>query len=115
MVDDGLVVFADDVDAEFLTPINQHWSIDPRARRTTISSLFNSNGSDSTPSADSLSPLTNVPFELLTSLIYILPSCSHISACILDNTFESKYPFRSPGCVLALVCRPIFTYAGDRD
>ena len=37
------------------------------------------------------------------------PFSSQTSACCRLKTFESKYPFRSPGTVLVLVCRPIFT------
>jgi hypothetical protein len=71
VVDDGLVVFADNVDAELLIKcgccvydVGSGWE-----RLTTMSSDFNSNGSDSKPSPLSLSPLMKVPLELLTSLM----------------------------------------------
>ena len=71
VVNNGLVVFTDNVDAELLIKccvaahdVGSGWK-----RLTTMSSDFNSNGSDSSPSPLSLSLLMNVPFELLTSLI----------------------------------------------
>jgi hypothetical protein len=83
-----------------------------------MSSLLSSNGSLSMPSGESLSLLIKVPFDDLTSLMYIchqlelsdsltLPPCSQISACSRDRTLESKYAFLSPGTVLLLVCLPI--------
>ena len=72
VVDDGFVVFADNVDAELLIKCGALCNCDIGCEwkgRTTMSSDFNSNGSDSRPSPLSLSPLMNVPFELLTSLI----------------------------------------------
>lgn len=44
------------------------------------------------------------------SLMNILPPCSQISACRRDKTLESKKAFRSPGCDLALVCRPTLIF-----
>lgn len=57
--------------------------------------------------------LTKVPLEDFTSLIMTCPLRSaQISACALDSTFESKYPFRGVGTVFAFVCRPIFSTSG---
>ena len=73
VVDDRLVVFTHDIDTEFLA-YNMPASGREEAwlsseTQTTISSDLSSNGSDSSPSGLSLSPLMNVPFELLTSLM----------------------------------------------
>ena len=35
------------------------------------------------------------------------PSSTHTSACVREMTLVSKYPLRSVGIVLALLCRPI--------
>ena len=72
VVDDRFVVFSYDVDTEFLparSGFMRAWRV--TLRRTTISSVFSSNGSDSRPSALSRSLLMNVPFELFTSLMKI--------------------------------------------
>lgn len=78
-----------------------------KGKHTTISSFLSSNGSDSTPSGLSRSPLMNVPLELFTSLMYIFrhvhqssprkqgtrhtfPLSSQISACCLLSNIESK-------------------------
>ena len=71
VVDDGLVVFTDDVDTEFLKKnVMVSRGFDECGRvHTTMSSLLSSNGSDSRPSALRRSLLMKVPFELLTSLM----------------------------------------------
>lgn len=67
------VVLADDVDSEFLACNMQvsggRYAWLSSRTQTTMSSDLSSNGSDSSPSGLSLSPLMNVPFELLTSLM----------------------------------------------
>ena len=70
VVDDSFVVLADDVDTKFLGGLSNREREGGQAR-TTISSDLRSYGSDSMPSPDSRSPLINVPFELLTSRMYI--------------------------------------------
>ena len=79
VMNDGLVIFADDVDTKFLFKESENGIIMAVAsgggkvgveiRRTTMSPVLSSKGSDSAPSALSLSPLMKVPFELFTSLM----------------------------------------------
>jgi hypothetical protein len=81
VMNDCFVVFADDVDAKFLIEEvsmrgRDDWrggsreeGCEERMTHTTISLVLSSNGSDSAPSALSLSPLMKVPFELFTSLM----------------------------------------------
>ena len=76
-----LVIFTNDVDAEFLLEEMSMKHGDPGegervgggrkegTRHTTMSLVLSSNGSDSAPSGLSLSPLIKVPFELFTSLM----------------------------------------------
>lgn len=75
-MDDGSVIFADDVDTKLLAceqkQAHQRESVKP----TTMSSLFSSYGSLSTPSGERRTPLMNVPFEDLTSLMKIFNSQS---------------------------------------
>ncbi len=78
-MDYGLVIFANDVDTKFLFGGSENSKVmtegggDGKARaemqRTTMSPVLSSKGSDSAPSALSLSPLIKVPFELFTSLM----------------------------------------------
>lgn len=70
---------------------------------TIISSDFSSNGSDSTPSGERRSPLTNVPFEDLTSLMKI---CSakmrnqHLASLIEGEHLSTHFSFLFPNlCV----------------
>jgi hypothetical protein len=75
----GLVIFADDVDTKFLFKGSENgrtMTVDggggkagDEIQRTTMSPVLSSKGSDSAPSALSLSPLIKVPFELFTSLM----------------------------------------------
>jgi len=76
----GLVIFADDVDTKFLFEESEDGrtmteggggggKAGVEIRRTTMSPVLSSKGSDSAPSALSLSPLIKVPFELFTSLM----------------------------------------------
>lgn len=71
MMNNCLVVFANNVDAEFLFEEMDESTVVKRegTRHTTMSLVLSSNGSDSAPSGLSLSPLIKVPFELLTSLM----------------------------------------------
>jgi hypothetical protein len=64
VMDYGPVVVADNVYSEFLSKLHII-----RHRLTTMSSLFSSKGSLSTPSGLSLSLLTKVPFDDFKSLI----------------------------------------------
>jgi hypothetical protein len=75
----GLVIFADDVDTKFLLEEIENGrtmmengeggKVGVEIRRTTMSPVLSSKGSDSAPSALSLSPLIKVPLELFTSLM----------------------------------------------
>jgi hypothetical protein len=70
VVNNGFIVFSNDVDTKFLEYITQNQDTTLAGYKlTTISSLLSSKGSDSWPSTLSLSPLINVPFELFTSLM----------------------------------------------
>ena len=80
MMNYGLVIFADDVDTKFLFKENENGRTKKedsgggkvgvkRRRRTTMSPVLSSKGSDSAPSALSRSPLIKVPLELFTSLM----------------------------------------------
>lgn len=68
VMDDDTVILANDVYTEFL--IVSIASQTPFVH-TTRSSLLSSSGALSAPSADSLFPFTNVPFDDRTSLMYI--------------------------------------------
>jgi hypothetical protein len=79
MMNYSLVIFADDVDTKFLlgkiengrtkTKDGGGGKAGVERRRTTMSPVLSSKGSDSAPSALSLSPLIKVPLELFTSLM----------------------------------------------
>jgi hypothetical protein len=56
-------------------------------RLTTVSSLLSSHASLSKPSAESLSPLTKVPLEDLTSLMYIYLFSSPYTSKTYLSTF----------------------------
>ena len=80
MMNDGLVIIANNVDTKFLFEeiVNGRikkedsgggrWGVE-RWRCTTMLPVLSSKGSNSAPSALSHSPLINVPLELFTSLM----------------------------------------------
>ena len=69
MMNNCLVVFADDIDTKLLRADVTSITRVRKTGITTMSSLFSSYGSDSTASILRRSPFINVPLELLTSLI----------------------------------------------
>lgn len=66
-----LVIFADNIDAEFLVAISRGRYMALGREHTTMSSVLSSKGGDSMPSWLRRAPLIKVPFEDLTSLIKI--------------------------------------------
>lgn len=65
------------------------WMSNEPATRTTMSSLFSSYGSLSTPSGDKRMPLIKVPFDDLTSLMYTYVVSSEVHVLYLAALFPN--------------------------